>query len=330
MDASPRNSVILSEGRRPQSKDLPAVGSQARLSLSHAVSAGVVPPAAEGPTTALRSAQDDKHGVVRETVPGPRPWLAAALWLALLGPGFFLVYGWCNAFTSHRPDVGSFFFAWERRIPFVPVMVIPYMSIDLFFAGSFFLCRSRGELRTHAWRIALAIVISAAGFLLFPLRYGWTRPAVGGWLGMLFAPLNALDQPYNLCPSLHISLRALLWRVYGRHLRPYPALWWGGAGWFGLIGVSTLLVYQHHVIDLFGGYLVAVFCRWAISEKTIPASAAGLQTAASPCPTLTPLPPSPPRFWRRWSKSSPAAACAGPGAPPAPASACISPITPAT
>ena len=97
-------------------------------------------------------------------------------------------------------------------------MILPYMSIDLFFAGSFFLCRSRGELRVHAWRIALAFALSAAGFLLFPLRYGWPRPAVGGWLGALFAPLNGFDQPFNLCPSLHISLRALLWRVYGRHL----------------------------------------------------------------------------------------------------------------
>ena len=137
--------------------------------------------------------------------PPPRLWLASRC-----GPGFFLVYGWCNAFTSHRPDVGSFFFAWERRIPFVPVMILPYMSIDLFFAGSFFLCRSRAELRVHAWRIALAIAISAAGFLLFPLRLRLDAPGGHGWLGNLFAPLNALDQPYNLCPSLHISLRALL------------------------------------------------------------------------------------------------------------------------
>ena len=201
--------------------------------------------------------------------PTRRPWLAAAVWLAVLGPGFFLVYGWCNAFTSHRPNVGSCYFAWERRIPFVPVMIIPYMSIDLFFAGSFFLCRSRGELRVHAWRIALAIALSAAGFLLFPLRYGWSRPAVAGWLGNVFAPLNALDQPYNLCPSLHISLRTLLWRVYGRHTRTFPlvrAVCWG---WFLLIGVSTLFVYQHHLIDLAGGYLVALFCRMVIREDQV-------------------------------------------------------------
>ena len=195
-----------------------------------------------------------------------RPWQAATLWLLLLGPGFFLVYGGCNAINSHRDNVGSFYFAWERSIPFVPLMVIPYMSIDLFFAGSFFLCRTRSELRVHAWRIALAIGISAAGFLLFPLRYGWPRPAVEGWLGSLFAPLNTLDRPYNLCPSLHISLRALLWNVYGRHLRAWPAVRGLCAGWFVLVAASTLLIYQHHVIDLLGGMLVAVFCQRVIRE----------------------------------------------------------------
>ena len=39
-------------------------------------------------------------------------------------------------------------------------------------------------------------------------------------------------------------------------------------GWFTLIGVSTLLVYQHHVIDLLGGFLVAVVCCRLIPEKS--------------------------------------------------------------
>ncbi len=196
-----------------------------------------------------------------------RPWWQAALWLALLGPTFFVVYGWCNAFTSHRADVGSFFFEWERRIPFVPAMIVPYMSIDLFFAGSFFLCRDKVTLRTLALRILLAIGLSAAGFLLFPLRYGWPRPAVHGWFGALFAPLNAFDQPYNLCPSLHISLRAILWRVYGPATRAWPWLWGTAGTWFALIGLSTLLVYQHHIIDLVGGYLVAHLCFLVVRDR---------------------------------------------------------------
>ena len=206
-----------------------------------------------------------------------RPWIAAAGWLALLGPLFFVVYGWCNAVSAHRAHVGSFFFAWERQIPFVPWMVVPYVSVDLFFAGSFFLCRDRAQLRVHAARIGLAILISAAAFLLCPLRYGWTRPAVDGWLGVLFAPLNALDQPYNLCPSLHKA-----WRV-------------ACGGWFTLVGVSTLFIYQHHVIDLLGGYAVALVCRWCFPEKDAslpPVQTFGGKQPLLPCTPSSSLPTS--------------------------------------
>lgn len=218
------------------------------------------------------------------SAPSRRPWLLAALALAVLGPGFFLVYGWCNAWTATRANVPSFFFAWERSIPFVPGMIVPYLSIDLFFSGSFFLCRDRAELSVLARRIALAIAISAVGFLLFPLRFGWPRPAVEGWLGALFAPLNALDQPFNLCPSLHISLRAILWTVYGRHAR--GSLRAGLAAWFFLIGLSTLLIYQHHVIDLLGGYLVAWTCVRACRENAGPEPGLRLagRAVASPPP----------------------------------------------
>ena len=228
-------------------------------------------------------------------------WLEAALWLALLGPLFFLIYGGCNAYTATRAYVPSFFFEWERRIPFVPVMIVPYMSIDLFFAGAFFLCREKSELRTLAARILFAFVISAAVFLLFPLRYGWPRPAVDGFLGAVFAPLNAFDQPFNLCPSLHISLRTILWQVYGLRTRPWPWLRWTLEIWFMLIAASTLLVYQHHVIDLLGGYVVALLALRLFrgqQKRIAPTPEPAINNEAlspSPCPSPEPPTNSPPR-----------------------------------
>ena len=89
------------------------------------------------------------------TTEAPRPWRRAIAWMVLvLGPGFFLVYGGCNWLTSLRTDVGSFFFEWERHVPVLPWTIIPYWSLDVFYAFSVLLCRNRLELDRHALRVA--------------------------------------------------------------------------------------------------------------------------------------------------------------------------------
>jgi protein-tyrosine phosphatase len=194
-----------------------------------------------------------------------RPWLLASIWTAILGPYFFLVYGMCNWVSSQRENVPSFYWDWETAIPFVPLLILPYLSIDLFFAGSAFLCRSRRELHTLAGRVLFAISASGICFLLFPMRFAFQRPPVEGWLGLMFAPLNAHDLPYNLAPSLHISLRVILWSVYGRHLLGKTRM--VAKAWFILIGLSTLLVWQHHVIDVIAGFAMGLLTLYVFADR---------------------------------------------------------------
>lgn len=196
-----------------------------------------------------------------------RSWGAAALWAGGCSLLFVAVYGACNAITSERTDVGTLCFDWELSIPFVPLMVIPYWSLDLFFAASFFLCRDRRELDCLGKRIVLAIVAAGTCFLLFPLRCVYPRPPVDGFLGTLFELLRGFDQPYNLFPSLHIALRTLLVGVFARRASGLGRLLLHA--WFSLIGVSTVLTYQHHVIDVVGGFALALVCFYAIREESV-------------------------------------------------------------
>lgn len=199
-------------------------------------------------------------GQLIDSDPSPRPWRAAALWLSILGPGFFLVYGLCNWYASQLPDVPSFYYSWERSIPFVPALILPYFSIDFFFAASLFLCRDRRELRGHAYRIGAAIMISALGFIVFPLKFAFDRPVVDGFNGFLFGLLDGFDKPFNQAPSLHVSLLMILWARYAHHL---AGLWrWLLHGWFTLIGLSIFFVYQHHVVDIWSGFIVGVVCLY--------------------------------------------------------------------
>src|SRR5207249_1084120 len=130
--------------------------------------------------------------------------------------------------------------------------------IDLFFVVAPFLCRSRAELRRFAARITLAIVAAGICFLAFPLRLAVERPAVSGVCGVIFDWFRGVDQPFNLCPSLHIALRSILAATYATHLWGLPKL--AARVWFSLIGFSTVLTYQHHVIDVAGGFVLAAVC----------------------------------------------------------------------
>jgi membrane-associated phospholipid phosphatase len=198
------------------------------------------------------------------------PWKAAcaSAGLALL---FLVVYPFCSWVTSFRAGVPSFYFSWERSFPFVPLMIVPYLSIDVFFVLAPFLARTDRALFVYCCRMAAAMLVCAACFLLFPLRCAFEQRHVSGILGNVFDHFREVDLPYNECPSLHIAALVLLADIYLRRLRGMPR----GAIvlWFLLIGISPLLVYQHHLVDIAAGLLLGVLCLAFIGKR--PATARG-------------------------------------------------------
>jgi len=180
---------------------------------------------------------------------------------------FLVVYSGCNWITGQRSHVGSFYFQWERGIPFVPFMILPYMSIDLFFIAAPFFCRTEEELRIFSRRVIAAILIAGLCFLLFPLRFAFPRPQASGWLGAVFDWFRGMDSPYNLLPSLHAAFTLILLNSYFRHTRGFIRV--VIMIWFVLIALSPVLTYQHHVIDIVGGFVLAGYCFYLFREPTL-------------------------------------------------------------
>jgi membrane-associated phospholipid phosphatase len=207
----------------------------------------------------LSTAPTDK--LIRE----PGLWRAALVHTAALSTLFFVVYGGTSYITSLRTDVGTWYYAWERFIPFLPWMVIPYMSIDLFFGAAPFVCNTRQELRTLSRRITLGIIVAGICFLVYPLQLGIERPDASGWIGVLWNWFKSMDRPYNLLPSLHITLRTILADLYARHAGGVAR--WASHLWFSLIGFSTLFTWQHHVVDVIGGFILATLCFYFVSDS---------------------------------------------------------------
>lgn len=194
----------------------------------------------------------------------PRQHLPAALTSAVLGASFILVYGLGNYLATKSSHVGTWRYDWERHIPLVPWLIVPYMSIDLFFVAAPFLCQTREERMTLAKRITFAIAVAGTFFIAMPLKLAEDRPIVTGTFGPIFEFLHGFDAPHNLLPSLHITLRTILADTFARHTARHWRI--ASAIWFSLIGFSTVLVHQHHVVDVIGGFMLAALCFYLFRE----------------------------------------------------------------
>jgi membrane-associated phospholipid phosphatase/rhodanese-related sulfurtransferase len=187
-------------------------------------------------------------------------WAPPLVTAAALGLLFLLVYGGTNQLTAHRGHVGSWVLPVDHHVPFVPALLLPYLSIDLFFVAAPFLCRDDRELRRLAGRMSMAVLVAGACFLAVPLRFAFARPPANA----LFEAFRGLDGPYNQFPSLHIALLVVLTVHYGRHAR--GVLRGLLYGWFALIAASTVLTYQHHVIDVAGGAALGWLCLFVFPD----------------------------------------------------------------
>lgn len=203
----------------------------------------------------------------------------ALLWLCVLAPLFFATYNFATWAASERSEVISLVFEWEREIPFWPWTIVPYWSIDLLYGMSFLLPRTRVALNRHAFRLLSVQLIAIGCFLLWPLKFSFSRPELDGVYGWMFDVLASFDKPFNQAPSLHIAILVVLWVCYARHLQN---TWrWLMHCWFALIGLSVLTTYQHHFIDVPTGALVGWLCVWLWPQRQ-PAMLYQLQPTSDP------------------------------------------------
>lgn len=192
---------------------------------------------------------------------GGRHYGRAVAWLLLLGPLFYASYGLANWWAGTRPDVPTVVFGWERHIPFLAWTIFPYWSINLLYALSPFLGRTRHRIDRHGLRLLTVQLLAVACFLLWPLRFSFGWPEVSGAPALLFDALRSFDQPYNQAPSLHIALTVILWDWYQRLVHRLWARLLVHA-WALLIAISVLTTWQHHFIDLPTGALLGIVCVW--------------------------------------------------------------------
>ncbi|MDR0480562.1 MAG: phosphatase PAP2 family protein [Gallionellaceae bacterium] len=188
--------------------------------------------------------------------PFPQRLAFFALWALLVAVAFFSIYPTMNWLTSLRAEHLSLFSAAELGIPFVPQMVWAYVSMYLLFLlPPFFL--NPGQLQRLGKALVFATLVAGVIFVICPARLGFVRtlPDAEPYRSM-FTFLFSIDRPYNLVPSLHVVYSsAIVLSIAPNVGRPIRGLLWL---WLAFIMASTVLVHQHHIIDVLTGWALAV------------------------------------------------------------------------
>ena len=147
----------------------------------------------------------------------------------------------------------------DARIPFVAGSVWVYLSVFPASLLPLFVVRSKHLFRRTILAYGIAIAASLCAFAALPvtsagLRMDRSTLDVSRFSPWAVSVLYGVDPPFNLFPSLHLSIAALAGLSAWKARRAY-----GAAAFFGvaLIGASICTVKQHYIVDGVGGVALA-------------------------------------------------------------------------
>lgn len=157
----------------------------------------------------------------------------------------------------------------ERHLPFVPELVWLYLSLDLVLLLAPFVLRRVEQLAILFLALSVATGIATVVFVLLPVEPRFLAfAAPSGLLGSAFRLADAINLDRNLLPSLHVAyavLAALALASRGR-----PALRLGLGLWAAGVAASTVLLRQHHLLDLVFGAALGVGSWAFVARVAIP------------------------------------------------------------
>ena len=184
-------------------------------------------------------------------------WRTYGRWAGLNLLVFGVLYPLVNWLTGVRAATFGLYLDGERTIPFLPAWIWAYLSINLLFMLPPLFLRA-ADMPLLGRRMLVATVSGCVIFLLLPARLGFERVVPGdGLYRTVFGGLFQADGPHNLVPSLHVTYAALCILSFQGAARDWRArAAWGL--WLGAIMASTVLVHQHHLLDVASGLGLAV------------------------------------------------------------------------
>lgn len=179
-------------------------------------------------------------------------------------------------------------FALDQYIPFCRYAIVPYYAWFVWAPAVFLLLFLRSV--REFWRVydafAWGSFITLAVYLVFPTGLALRQPHAGqDVFTRLVNYIQTIDNPYNVCPSMHVYATVILaFAVFDSKVVR--------AVWFRVLTVvmtlsicaSTVLLDQHSLVDVFCAVVLAMACYGAVRywHRVHPLPMASLDEVACP------------------------------------------------
>jgi len=168
---------------------------------------------------------------------------------------FVAIYGSTSALSAHIPWRLHVSFAFERAIPFVPYASLAYLSMDLLVGLAPFALRDLKRMLPMFSTLCAQTAIAGVCFLVLPVETDFSPRKVADASAPLFQVADLLNLERNFLPSLHVGFAVTAALAYAERVSFVGKVAFGL--WALLIAISTLLIHEHHLLDVFAGALLA-------------------------------------------------------------------------
>jgi membrane-associated phospholipid phosphatase len=194
-----------------------------------------------------------------------RAHMLYALACALRGSVLFaVVYGGADLIARFHTHRVSSYLPIDDSIPLVPSATLLYSSLWLMFALVPFVLRRDDDVRWLTRVIQIETAIAGIFFLAAPMP---DRPPAGdlGTFAAAFQAADAVNLEFNQFPSLHAAFGFTLAWALAAACR--PALRALLIAWSLAIGAAAVLTWQHAVLDVVGGAVLAAGVLWFVRRE---------------------------------------------------------------
>lgn len=168
---------------------------------------------------------------------------------------FYTFYGLSSILVDDDSRRYQVAFNWETRIPFIPHAAWIYNSLVPLLIISLYYIRQQTRIHLLFKIFCAQVLIGCTIFLIVPIEIKFPSRYEYGELPLIFIIADSVNLTNNNFPSLHVCLAvtaSVISSFYMRIAQRLIIYLWAIA-----IALSTLLIHEHHFVDVIGGVFLS-------------------------------------------------------------------------